>query len=148
MRKFLRMISVLMALVIMLTVPVYAQENNTRSNAYISAYDSALFRGIGGEFHIWFRVVGTEIMDEIGALEIKVQQSPTGTGDWTTVKIFRKADYPQMICENTAGHTSHLTYYGISGNYYRAIVTVYAAKGNGTGCMIDYAEVLYLSPQY
>ena len=148
MRKCLRMVSVLMVLVITMTVPVYAQENNARSNAYISAYDSALFRGTGAEFHIWFQVIGNQRMDEIGASEIRVQQSPTGTGDWTTVKIFRKADYPQMICENTVAHTSHLTYYGLSGNYYRAIVLVYAAKGNGSGCMIDYAEVLYLSPQY
>ena len=146
MRKNLKMICIVTALAIAFAVPVHAKEVETRSSAYISAYDSALVAGTGPELHIWFNVLGSGRMDEIGASEIKVQRSPTGTGDWTTVKIFTKADYPQMVCQDTGYHNTHVTYYGLTGHYYRAIVTVYAAKGNGAGYLVDYAEVIYLSP--
>ena len=148
MKRFLKILCAVLAAMIALNVPVFAEEVSPRSSAYIAAYDSALSRGIGGEFHIWFQAMGKNTMDEIGASEIKVQQSPTGTGDWTTVKIFRKTDYPQMVCEDTIYHEAHVTYYGLTGNYYRAIVTIYAKKGNGEGVLFDYAEVLYLSPQW
>lgn len=146
--RSLKMLCLVMAAVLMLNIPVYADEPAVCSSSYIDAYDSALSRGVGAEFHIWFHVMGTGTMDEIGASEIRVQQSPTGTGDWTTVKIFRKADYPKMVCQNSGYHNTHVTYYGLSGNYYRAIVLLYAKDSTGEGVIIDYAEVLYLSPQW
>ena len=144
MRKINRCLCLVVAVIMVLANPVYAQEPSTRASAYISSYDSFLYKSASNQIQVWFNVTGAGRIDELGASEIKVQRSSTGTGDWVTMKTYYPEDYPEMISENAFYLNTYVTYTGTAGYYYRAIVTFYGKKGNGSGEIIDYAEVLRL----
>lgn len=144
--RFFRIFCVVVAAVLLFNIPVYAGENTARSSSYIALYDSALVKGTGTELNVWFHVVGTDTMDEIGAREIRVQQRSSPDENWKTVITFRSENYPTMICQNTGYHSTHVTCRVTPGYYYRAIVIIYAAKDNGSGSIADYAEVIYIPP--
>ena len=144
MKKFKRRICVILVVAMVLAIPVYAEEAQTRSSAYISMYDSYLYKSASNQIQVWFEVGGMGIMDEIGCSEIRVQRSSTGTGNWVTMKTYYPEDYPEMLSENDYSHIDYVTYTGTPGYYYRAIVIIYAKKGSGFGEIIDYAEVLKL----
>ena len=82
-------------------------------------------------------------MDKIGASWIEIQRSSNGS-TWTTMKTAYAADYPQMIKENIIYCTDYITYTGTVGYYYRACVKFYAEKGNGSGIIYHYTDVLKL----
>lgn len=144
MKKINKCFCIVIAVVLLLAVPVHAEEASTWASAYISSYDSYLYKSAPNEIQVWFEVTGAGRVDELGVSEIKVQRSSTGSGGWVTMKTYYPDDYPEMISENDFYHNSYVTYTGTAGYYYRAIVTFYSKKGNGTGEMIDYAEVLRL----
>jgi len=144
MKRINRYICLVMAVAMLLAVPVYAEEVLPWSSSYISSYDSYLYKSAPNQIQIWFEITGLFRVDELGVSEIKVQRSSTGTGDWVTMKTYYPEDYPEMISENDFYHNTYVTYTGTAGYYYRAVVTFYSKKGNGSGEIIDYAEVLRL----
>lgn len=144
MSKTVRIICIVMAIILLLVTPIYAEESNTYSSAFISSYDSFIDITSGRTMEIWFDVVGTGKMDEIGAESIKLYRSTNRT-DWTLVKTFLPEDYPQMICEDTGMNYDCVTYTGSYGYYYKAYVTFYASNSRGRGNEYDYSEVEYLS---
>lgn len=144
MKRINRYICLVMAVVMLLAIPVHAEEISPWSSSYIGAYDSYLHKSATNQIQVWFEVTGMGMMDKLGVSEIKVQRSSTGTGDWVTMKTYYPEDYPEMISENDFYHNTYVTYTGTAGYYYRAIVTFYGEKGNGCGEIIDYAEVLRL----
>ena len=144
MNKTIRIICIVMAIALLLVTPICAEESSTYSSAFISSYDSFIDNPSGKTLEIWFDVVGTGKMDEIGAESIELYRSSNGT-NWTLVKTFLPEDYPQMICEDTGMNYDCVTYTGSYGYYYKAYVTFYAANSRGCGNDYDYSEVEYLS---
>ena len=144
MNSKIRIISFVMAIILLLAIPVCAEESSTYSSTFFSAYDSYIAVPSGRTLEIWFDVVGKGEMDEIGVESIELQRSSNGS-DWSTVKIFLPEDYPQMICENTGMNYDCVTYTGSYGYYYRAYVTFYASNSRGWGYEYQYSEVEYLS---
>ena len=144
MKKFIRTTCVIVALVILLTVPVSAAGTTIRSNPYIAIYSSYFARTSSMyQFQVWFEVTGTNTMDKIGVSEIIIQRRDSEEDDWSTLKTFLPEDYPNMIITNALGHDSYVTYTAPPGYYYRAIVTFYAKKGNGTTEIFDYPEFYF-----
>lgn len=144
MKRINRYLCLVMAIIMLLAIPVHAQEASTWASAYITSYDSYLYKSSTNQIQVWFEVTGMGRVDELGVSEIRVQRSSTGTGDWVTMKTYYPEDYPELLSENAFVHTGYVTYTGTAGYYYRAIVTFYSKKGNGSGEIIDYAEVLRL----
>lgn len=144
MKRLIRITCIIMAMVLLFAVPVYAEEASTWSSSYISSYDSYLWKSSDNQFQIWFDITGMGKMDEIGVSQIKVQRRASSSDDWVTMKTYLPSSYPEMIRENSAGYYHYVTYTGTPGYYYRAVVTFYAKKGNGSGKIVDYAETILL----
>ena len=144
MKKSIRIISFLISLVLLLIIPISADNSGTYSSIFFHSYDSEIYNTSGRNIEIWFDVVGNGEMDEIGASCIELERSSNGT-TWTVVQTFLPEDYPQMICTNTGMNYDCVTCKGSYGYYYRAHVTCYAKNSRGEGYMNDYSETIYLS---
>ena len=141
MKRFLRLVCLLLVFATLAAVPAYAQEQSARANLYLSSYRAYCTKTASTSVTVSFHVLGTRRMDEIGASKIKVQYSADKV-NWTTVKTFLKADYPSMIATNDSSHAAELSCTVPSGKYYRAYVEFYAAKDNGSGMQFYYTEII------
>jgi len=131
-KRFLKITSLVLAIVLVCAVPVCAEEEaSSRTSAYFLAHDLYLSKKTSTKFQVHFDVDAMNIMDELGAKTIKVQRSPDGS-TWTTMFTYSREYYPQMICENTGSHAAYVPYTGTVGYYYRAKVTFYAKNSNGS----------------
>lgn len=130
MKRIARYISVLLLLAILLAVPAYATESSVqRASHYFMSYSVYLWEPTN---EAWFEVTAVDIMDKLGASEIKIERS-TDQVNWTTVQTFEMEDYSQMTTKNKASYANCVPYTFADGYYYRGVVTLYAKKGNGTG---------------
>jgi len=144
MNRFLKLTCVLLALVLILSIPAKAVENgNPRASYFFIKSCVTLCEISGSYFEAWFDVTGTGIMDEIGVSFIKIQRSSDCT-NWTTVCTYTKESYPSLITRNTANHTAGLSYVGTEGYYYRAHIQLYAKNSNGMGTMNEYTAPIYI----
>lgn len=98
---------------------------------YLDAYNTYVCAMGSGKLEIWFEVMGTGIMDEIGTLSIKLYESTNQT-TWTRVKTFSHENYDSMLIEDDFYHSSYVSYQGVAGRYYKAYVCIWSGK-NGTG---------------
>ena len=125
-----------------LVFPAYAAEYTTRASNHFGSTSCYLRRTSSSSFQVWFDVVATGGMEQLGASEIRIQKSSDGE-NWTTVKTFKKADYSSMIAYSTGEHGSYVTYSNAnSGYYYRAYVEFYAKNSSGTAYYGSYTSSL------
>lgn len=142
MKRFMRLISVLMVMVLFLSSSVFAAESvDPRGSYYFICSSFYLYQENSGDrtFAACYDVTGTHTMEKIGAQLLKIQRSSDGE-NWTTMKTYRMEDYPEMICENTFQHNYHFYYTGTTGYYYRAYVELYAEDSSGTGEWYKYSS--------
>lgn len=98
---------------------------------YLDSYNTYICDMGSGNIQIWFRVMGTGDMDEIGVLNIRLYESTDNT-NWTRVKTYSYVDYSSMLVEDDWFHSSYVSYQGVAGRYYKAYVCIWAGK-NGSG---------------
>ncbi len=103
-----------------------------KASQYLDSYSAYIYPSGSGNMSIYFDVSGVGTMDEIGALSIRLQQKPSGSSTWTTVKSYSHTNYTNMLGYNKFYYGSSVSYSGISGYSYRAYITVWAGK-NGSG---------------
>lgn len=129
-----RVIAVLLTIVLVLPLPVSAAENNSatpRASYYLGAYSAYVYVTNSGQVQVWFEVMGTGDMDEIGTLSIKLYES-TDNVNWTRVKTFSHENYSSMLAYDDYYHSSYVSYQGSTTKYYKAYVCIWAGK-NGSG---------------
>ena len=144
MKRFSRMISLLLAVVMVLAIPAAATENeNARASSFFGSSDVYLYQTSSTQFQAWFEVTALDGMDKLGASEIKIHEASEGE-HWTTVKTCTMANYSNLICENTGFHGSYVSYTGTAGKYYRAKITLYAENSTGVGERIRYTSSILL----
>ena len=131
MKRFTRILCLVMALSMIVAVPTYASEQSQRASYYFSSYKAYCYTSSSGQLAVYFRIVATDTMDKLGASSVKVQRSSDGT-NWSTVTTFTKASYPQTKDTNTGMHATTLYCAKSSGYYYRAQVEFYAKNSSGT----------------
>lgn len=141
MKRFFRYISLLLVAVMLLTIPAAAAES--RASSYIMSTCVYLNQISSTQFRVWHEVIARGIMDELGASEIRVQESTDGT-NWVTVKTYTPADTPNMVAQNTGGYAACVTYTGIAGRYYRARIVLFAENSTGCGEVTTYTEPIRL----
>ena len=98
---------------------------------YLDAYNTYICAVGGGDIQIWFEVMGTGDMDELGTLRIMLYES-TDNVNWTWKKTYSHENYDTMLIEDDYWHMDCVTYDGIAGRYYKAYVCIWAGK-NGSG---------------
>ena len=145
MKRFAKHICLILSLVLLLAIPAQAAENsNARSSQYFTASAVYLHKTSAKTFEAWFEVTATGTMDKVGASEIKIQRS-TDDATWSTVATYSMSDYPSLIREDRAGHSSCVSYTGSSGYYYRAYYKLYAEDETGIGTRNRYSSSIYIS---
>ena len=128
----------LIAIIMVLTLisPLYVsaagmETVQTRASDYLSSYNTYVCAMGSGKLQIWYTVVGMDDMDEIGVLSIILYES-TDNVNWTRVKTYSHENYSSMLVEDDFFHSSYVSYNGIAGKYYKALVCIWAGK-NGSG---------------
>lgn len=139
MKRLTKSICILLVLVMILTMPVHAEEQSARSSSYFAAFQLYIRCSSGTQLKIWFDITGTGMMDKIGVSEILLQRS-VNNATWTTVKTYTPEDYPQMFNYNSSGCVNYVTYEGSRYYYYRAYITMYAEKSSGWAEMYEYTS--------
>lgn len=114
----------------MAAVPSDEEVAEPQASSYISSYTAYIDAVGSGKIQIWFDVGGVGVMDKIGATTIVLKESTNGT-TFTEVKTFKYSSYPSMLATNKASYTWYVPYSGVSGRYYKAVVTIYAEKNGG-----------------
>ena len=132
MKRFLRLVCLLVVFATLAAIPAYAQEATPRASTELSSYRAYCTKKTSTSVVVSYQVIGTDALDEIGVNTIKVQYSSDGT-NWTTAKTFQKSVYPSMVSHNTSMHAGTWTATVPSGMQYRAYVVFYGEKdGNST----------------
>lgn len=110
---------------------VHAQNSDLMPCAsyYLDAYNTYIYKN-GGNIQIWFEVMGTGTMDEIGTLSIVLYES-TNNSTWKEVRTFLHEDYDTMLIEDDYWHMDYVSYDGIASRYYKAYVCIWAGKNGG-----------------
>ena len=101
---------------------------------YLTYYNAYISRS-GNTVKVNFEVVGTGVMDSIGATEIYLYEKTSAYGSWTPVQTYLSTDpaYASiMIDTNAGGYDNYVTYSGNSSYQYKAYVTIYAEKDGGS----------------
>ncbi len=140
MKRIVKIICVLLAVSLCLSIPVLANESSTRASDFFVSTRTYLYDVEDNGFSVWFEVMATYRMDELGVNCIKIQRS-SNQRTWTTVKTCYPSSYPQMIGTSTAFYADGVAYTGTSGYYYRAKVTYYAKSGNNIGEYDTYSDI-------
>ncbi len=134
-KKIISVIALLLVISVYIAPPANAA---VRASLYLTSYSTYIWPEGNGSMSIYFDVQGTGVMDEIGALSIRLQERPSGSSTWKTVKSYSYVNYPNMLSYNNNYYGSSVSYSGHTGYSYRAYVTVWAGI-NGTG---DSREIL------
>lgn len=101
------------------------------ASRYLSAYNTYICDMGSGEIQIWYEVMGTGDMDEIGVLSIRLYES-SDNQNWTRVKTYSHENYSSMLAYDDWSHISYVSYQGTAGKYYKAYVCIWAGK-DGSG---------------
>ena len=143
MKRFVRCLCLCLAAAMLLAVPVGAAGyDNARGSNFFAASSVYLEPIEGRAFQVWFDVTAVSMMDKLGARTIIIQRS-TDNVNWENISTYSMNTYTNMICENTAWHISHITFYGSAGYYYRAYVELYAQDGNNTATSVKYTTSVH-----
>lgn len=118
-------------LVVSTVCPTTAITVEPRASDYLASYSAYVYPAGWGKIQVWFSVDGTEPMDEIGSLMIKIYES-RDQETWTWVDTFNYEDNPGMLDYNDHYHNGYVEYSGTIGRYYKAYVCIWAGK-NGDG---------------
>lgn len=127
---------VTLCLILALITPVSALESNNealmpKASHYLNAYNTYICDLGSGNIQIWYEVVGTGDMDEIGTLTIELYEV-NSNGSLTWVKTFQHENYSSMLAYDDYYHCSYVSYKGSSSKTYKAYVCIWAGK-NGSG---------------
>lgn len=147
MTKTIKGVCLILVLSILCTVSVSAEESATpRASMFFSATETYLYMIDGNRFGVWFDVIATGTMEELGVSTIVMQKSSDGT-TWRDIKTFYPENYSQMIIEDSVYHADGVPYTGTYNYYYRAYVKFYAKNSTGSGYLRMYTNILHLQVQ-
>lgn len=126
-RVFIKVIAALLAIILFAPVHAQAASPETASpfaSAYLSAYTAYICAMGNGELQIWFEVDGTRTQEYLGVLSIHLYES-TDNENWYWVDTFLHEDYDTMLAQNTYVHVDYVSYQGVPGRYYKALVGIW-----------------------
>ena len=128
-----RITAVLLVMVLVFPVGATAATVETvqpLASAYLDSYSAYIHLAGGGKIGVYFTVTGTDYMDSLGALTIRIYESADNK-TWTWVRTFTNDTTPGMLGYNHYLHGGNVDYYGVAGRYYKAHVSVWAGENGG-----------------
>lgn len=131
---FTRLITLLLIITLMIPCNVSAATIESAvpyASNYLTLYSAYVYVTSSGEVQVWFDVMGTGDMDEIGALSIMLYESSNGT-DWSRVESFLHDSTSGMLFKDDYYVSSHVSWAGGStSKQYKAYICVWAGKNGG-----------------
>jgi len=113
-----------------LCIPAMAKEMSIQSSQYLSKYDGVVTAEGGGTIKISFLVIGTRVIDEIGASQIVVEKQSGNY--WIPVKTYNNTKNPELSTTNDYSYANYVLYNGVAGTVYRAEITVFGNTDSRT----------------
>ena len=130
MKKTLKSFSICLLIIAMISTTTFAAAPNEPADPQANSYILETTVGIAalgnGKIEVDFSVTGTgKPMHDIGATRVTIYNE-----SGKSVAIYRYTDsgYAYMIGHNKFSHTAGVTYQGVSGQRYYAIVSFYAGQ--------------------
>lgn len=130
-KKSFRVFAFVLLFAIVLSAAPFAAPAWARNSDYIDSYCAYMYSPSSGKAQVWFELKANTTSDKVGALTIFLQVSDDAE-NWTNVKTFRHADYPNMMESNTICTVTHVDANVESGHYYRGCLTLYVEKDGGS----------------
>lgn len=140
----------LLILVFSLLLPTYVtaatpETVQPAASYYLSAYTAYICTVGSYDIQIWWDVIGTGTMADIGTLRILLYES-TDNINWTHIKTFHHTTFPHMLDHNTDISVNRVSYFGDSARYYKAYVTIYAGDGTNGDNRYIWTPVVQATP--
>ena len=127
----LRLLATVLVIAMVLPFAVGAETVQPRASAYLDSYEAYIYPVGNGKVQIYYTVIGTRTIDELGVMRITLYES-TDNSTWSWVKTFTQSGTPSLMGYNDYLHSGHVTYRGVAGRYYKAYVCVWGGD-NGAG---------------
>lgn len=141
MKKCLRL-ALVFVLVLALSLPAFAQASVARASDYISSY-TATASVSGKTVTIQFYVYGTEMMDEIGASQIRVYgKAPNGSWEDAGSCDPEDSGFAYLVASNRGMYSASVSFTGKTDYSYYAVVEVFASKDGGEDTAIKATNVV------
>ena len=109
----IKVIAICLVFALSVPITVYATGDMLISpcaSYYLDTYNTYICRvGTNGQIQIWFDVMGTGTMDEIGVLSIELYEVDSN-GNETWLKTYQHEDYSSMLIEDDWVHCSYVSY--------------------------------------
>ncbi len=102
---------------------------NPQASYYLAGYRGYITRS-GNTVQVTFSVTGTNTMDDIGVLSIKLYESTDGN-NYYWVKTFQHDTTSGMLGHNTSYKSGTVNYSGYASRYYMADICFYAGDSTG-----------------
>jgi len=116
---------VAVALIIALLSSITIVIASARESLYIKSYSANMTTGSNGKVTASLSITGFSKMDEIGSTKIEIYENNK------LVKTYNSSSTSGMMGSDKALHTGTVTYTGVKGRTYKAIVTFKCGKGGG-----------------
>lgn len=130
-RKILRMLTLALSCVMILSITATAFATSTRASAYFALTDAWTTPTGNGSFIVEFDVTTTHIMQEVGASKIMIWEQQSN-GTYSNVKTFTSDNTSGLIDTNESCAYASVTYRGKSGTKYYTTVVFYAKDSKGS----------------
>lgn len=132
MKKSLLKVAASALTIVMCICSVAAASASMRSSLYLDSYRAWLTAKSDGVITVAVDVQAVGTMDEVGASKIQIFESSDDGETWESVRIYLKSLYPEMVEEDVyLYYDAPISYQGVVGRKYCAIVTAYAADSTG-----------------
>lgn len=131
MRRFgRRVLSGILALMMISSVLCTAASATAKSSVYLDAYRAVLTPDPGGVMTVTVDVSGVGPMSEIGVKTVSLYES-TDRQHFYWIGTYGSDSKPLMMGSGTFFYEDVLTFTGTPGHYYYATACVYAGNSNG-----------------
>lgn len=131
-----RLLSLLCAVILLVSLSTAAYASNARASAYFGATSVRAYAKSGGRILFEVDINATHTMQEVGASEIYVYEQQDD-GSWDNVYTFTMDEHDYLIETNSIGACVDATYQGTVGKNYFATVACYARDSEGYECLYD-----------
>lgn len=138
-----RLISLLFAIMVIISIPAdgFAAGIEPRASDYFSCTRVQAVAAGNQRIVIEVGVDATDMMDEVGASIIHLY-GKNADGTYSRVYTFTKEAYPSMIVEDSFFGYIDVSYRGIAGKEYYAVVGCYAKNSAGSETLYFYTNVV------
>lgn len=125
-KRTIRLMVCLIIVALMLSATASALE--TRASTYISSYGASIGTDGNGNVTVYFNITGNMYLSKIGATKVNIYKVGSGL---VRSYLYTSPAYTHIMGNNAIFHASSVSYTGVKGSSYYAVVYFYAGDSTG-----------------